>query len=440
MIQYIRVPKLGQTMEEATVERWHKKEGDPVAKGDVVLEITTDKATLEVESFVTGTVRKILAPEGVVLPVNTVIAIVGEPDDALPDDLPALEAAAKGEAAPTPPPVAEKEEVAPAPSEPQPAVADGGRLRASPRARRLAAREKVPLSILRGSGPGGRVVEKDVLAYLERRRSVKLTPAAKVAAMERGVDVTRITGTGPGGRITRDDVLAATPAAAAPVAQRIELTAMRRIVAERMTRSKREAPHFYIVTEVDMTGAVALRRKLNAGGKVRIGFHDLLIRAAARAMSEHPAMNARWADGAIERRDEINIGLAVALDEGLIVPVVRNADRLSLADTARASAALIEKARSKRLTPDEYEGGCLTISNLGMYDVESFLAVINPGEPAIIGVGRIADKPVVIDGGIHVRSMMNLSLSADHRVVDGAIAAAFLKRVKELLEAPEQLT
>jgi len=172
---------------------------------------------------------------------------------------------------------------------------------------------------------------------------------------------------------------------------------------------------------------------------VRVAFHDLLIRATAKAMSEHPAMNVRWTGDAIERRSEINIGLAVALDDGLIVPVVRNADRLTLAETAGTTRTLIEKARSKRLTPDEYEGGCITISNLGMYDVESFLAIINPGEPAIMGVGRIAEKPVVINGGIHVRSMMSLSLSADHRVVDGAVAAAFLKRVKELLEAPDWL-
>ncbi len=446
MIQHFLMPKLGQTMEEATVERWHKKEGDKVAKGDVVLEITTDKATLEVESFIAGVVRKILAPEGVTLPVNTPIALVGDPDDPLPDNLTELEAAARGEAAPAPA-AAEAKTEEPSRAEAPTAVGEAppapppGRVLISPRARRHAREEKVPFQILRGTGPNGRIVEKDVLDYLARRGKIKTTPTALAVAFERGVDVTTLTASGTGGRITKEDVLAAPVAApaAAPQAKRIELTAMRRIVAERMTQSKREAPHFYLIMEIDMTEAVKLRTKLNAEGKVRIGFHDFLIRACATALREHPQMNVAWAGDAVRQRGEVNIGLAVALDEGLIVPVVRDADRLSLQQTAQESGRLIERARSKHLTPDEYHGGCLTISNLGMFNVDNFVAVINPGESAILGVGRIAQKPVVIDGGIHVRAMMGVTLSADHRSVDGAIAAAFLNRVKGLLEAPEQL-
>jgi len=380
---------------------------------------------------------------------------VGEPDDPLPDDLPALEAAARGEATPTPQPAPAQDAAtsakpappAPAPTPtpaPQPipvAPPPSGRILISPRARRLALKEKVPASILRGTGPNGRIVEKDVLAYLEKRKAIRVTPAAKAIALERGVDVTLVKGTGPAGRVTRDDVLAAAPPArpAAPVPGRMELSAMRRVVAQRMSLSKREAPHFYLLMDIDMTDAVKVRKRANDTGDVRVGFHDMIIRACAIAMAEQPAMNVTWDNGAILQRGDINIGLAVAIDEGLMVPVVKNADRLALADIARRSRSLIEKARTKKLIPDEYEGGCLTVSNLGMFDVDAFLPIINPGESAILGVGRIVEKPVVINGGIHVRAVMTASLSADHRCVDGAIAAAYLKRVKDLLEAPEQL-
>jgi pyruvate dehydrogenase E2 component (dihydrolipoamide acetyltransferase) len=450
MIQQILMPKLGETMTEATVEKWRKAEGDPIRKGDVILEITTDKATLEVESSIVGVLKKILAPEKVTLPINTVIALAGEPADALPDNLDELLAAARGEKTAEAPAAGAASEGASAAALADVEIETGappgpaGRIPASPRARTRAQEARVPLQILRGSGPGGRIVEKDVSAYLARREQVRATPTAIELACERGVDLTALRGTGPGGKISKEDVLAAQPASrAAARERRVELTAMRRIVAERMAKSKREAPHFYLTTEVDMTAAAALRAKLNedskSGEKTRVGFHDLLIRACAKSLAENPLMNVTWGGDHIRLRAEINIGLAVALDEGLIVPVIRNADRLDLAATARASAQLIEKARSKRLLPDEYEGGCLTISNLGMFDVDNFIPVINPGESAILGVGRIAQKPVVIAGAVQVRSMMSCTLSADHRAVDGAIAARFLKRVKELLEKPEEL-
>jgi pyruvate dehydrogenase E2 component (dihydrolipoamide acetyltransferase) len=467
MIQQILMPQLGETMTEATVEKWRKAEGDPIKKGDVILEITTDKATLEVESSIVGVLKKILAPEKVTLPVNTVIALAGEAGDALPDNLDELLAAARGEkaaeaAVARPSAAADASAAAPAGAEAQTIPGPAGRLLVSPRARmrvrsamvetsrlslvspraRMRAKEaRVPLQILRGSGPGGRIVEKDVSEYLARREQVRATPTAIELACERGIDLTALRGTGPGGRISKEDVLAAKPPArpAAWRERRIELSAMRRIVAERMAKSKREAPHFYLTMEVDMTAAAAFRAKLNSEGQARIGFHDLLLRACAKSLGENPMMNVVWGGDHIRVHAEINIGLAVALDEGLIVPVIRNADRLDLAATARASAQFIEKARSKRLLPEEYEGGCLTISNLGMFDVDNFIPVINPGESAILGIGRIAQKPVVIAGSVEVRSMMSCTLSADHRAVDGAIAARFLKRVKELLETPEAL-
>ena len=446
MLQKVLLPKLGQTMEEATIERWLKKEGDAVAKGDVLLEITTDKATLEVEAFVPGTLRKVFAEEGQILPVNAVLALVGEADEALPDNFdeylathgaaesaPAAKGKAEEPSAETP------SAAAPAAATVPPPPPRSGRIFISPRARKKAEKEHVPISILRGSGPEGRIVEKDVLDYLERRKAVKVTPTALVIACERGVDVLGLTGSGTGDRITKEDVLAAPAASAAGEEKRVELSAMRRVVAQRLTQAKQQIPHFYLMMEMDMTAAAALRKKLNAEGKTRIGFHDMIIKACAMGFIDNPAMNASWAGDAILQRGEINIGVAVAIEEGLMVPVVHNVDRMSLEQIARASKDLIDRTRSKKLTPDEYEGGCLTISNLGMYDIDTFIPIINPGESAILGIGRITEKTVVKDNAIYIRSMMSVCLSGDHRVVDGAVAAQFLKAVKDRLEDPEQL-
>jgi pyruvate dehydrogenase E2 component (dihydrolipoamide acetyltransferase) len=246
-----------------------------------------------------------------------------------------------------------------------------------------------------------------------------------------------------GRRITREDVLAvgARPApTAAAGAQPQKLSAMRRVIAQRMTQSKQEIPHFYLMMDVDMTAAATHRAQLNAAGTVKFTFTDLIVRACGLALEQNPKMLAAWAGDAIVLRGEVNIGVAVALDEGLIVPVVRNAHQKPLGALSAEIKALVEKARSKRLTPDDYTGGCLTISNLGMYDIDSFVPIINPGESAILGIGRIAERVVARQGGLYVRSMMTITLSADHRVVDGSIAAKFLKDFKLLLEAPQKLT
>lgn len=440
MISEVLMPKLGQTMEEATVEKWHKNEGETIQRGEVLLEITTDKATLEVESYVTGVLRKIIAPEGTTLPVNAVIALVGEAQDPLPANLAALMAAAREGAA-----AAKKEEKAEAASTgveagPTVALPPAGEIFVSPRARMRSRELKVNLSLLRGSGPGGRIVEQDVLDYATRRDATPITPTAIEVAYQRGVDVTMLKPQHAAHRITREDVLA-TPipsaASAAPAAK--PLSAMRRIVAERMSLSKREIPHFYLSMDVDMTEAIALREKLNAGKEKAVAFHDLLLKACAIAMRDAPAMLSAWSKSGIVERDTVDIGIAVALDEGLIVPVVRNIAKRSLGEISADSRRLIEKARSKRLTPDEYEGGCFTISNLGMTGVDSFAAIINTGESGVLGVGRIAKKPVIVNDAIVIRPMMNLTLSADHRAVDGGAAAKFLARVRDLLESPAKL-
>lgn len=430
MISKVLMPKLGETMTEATVERWLKKEGDPVSVGDIILEITTDKATLEVESYASGVLRKIIVPKGKKVPINTVIALIGDPNDPLPTDIETPAAApATVEVAPVERPQATEGRTPSAPT---------GKLFVSPRARKLAEAECVPLHILRGSGPNGRIVEADVQEYLRKIAHLTVSPVARQVAYQRGVDLLTIKGTGPAGRITKEDVLAA-PTAARPAlvgGRREELTAMRRIIAERLSQSKREIPHFYIQMDFDMTAAVAWRKAYNDKNENKIAYHDMLIRACAIAYAAVPEMNCAWRGDHIWIRDQVNIGIAVALEKGLIVPVVKDVGRKSLAQIAEESRRLIEKARGKRLTPDEYEGGCLTISNLGMYDVDTFYPIINPGEVAILGVGRITEKPVVLNGGIHVRSMMTVTLAGDHRAIDGATAAQFLKKVKEAMSDP----
>jgi len=450
MINKVAMPRFGQTMEEGTIERWAKDIGDEVEVGEVLLEITTDKATLEVEAFVAGTLRKQLYQEGEVVKCGKIIALVGDPDEELPeiteeDEVaaevtPAPEAAAPAvePAAAAPPSAPAPLTAAPAPSAKMPVAAPAGRIFSSPRARRRADIEKVKIDVLRGSGPNGRIVEADVIEYAAQLAERKITPVAREIAFERGVDLLSVQGTGPGGRITKTDVAAATPAL--PAQDQVEpLSAMRRVVAQRMFESKTTTPHFYLTIEVDATDLVAHRSALNAAGDVRISFNDFIMKACAAAFKDNPAMASVWAGDSVIRKGQINIGIAVAIEDGLMVPVVKNVDRKALPDIARESAGLIERARSKKLTPDEYEDGRLTISNLGMMDIDCFIPIINPGEAAILGVGRIAEKVVAIDGGIHIRSMMIMTLSADHRVVDGAVAASFLKQVKDLLQSPTEI-
>ncbi len=458
MIREVVMPKLGQTMEEASIEAWRIKEGDTVQKGDILLEINTDKAALEVESFYVGVVKKLLYPKGATVPCNAVIAFLGEAADAVTDDMvqralagaQAL-AAAKATAAPKPseapaPAAALAPTMPPATAPPTPITLPltpdtqhPTPLFASPRARRTAADTHVPLQVLRGSGPNGRIVEADVLAHAARMAKLRVSPTALELAYQRGLDITRVRPASPGARIMRADVEAAA-AAGVPglTGRRVALTPMRRVVAQRMTLSKATIPHFYLTIEMDMTAAVEMRRDLATSGR-KVSFNDLIIRACTLAFDGVPEMNVAWADGALLYRDEVNVGLAVGLEGGLIVPVVRNCQEKSLFDIARDTEALVAKARNKRLTPDDYEGGCVTVSNLGMFAVDSVLPIINPGEAAILGVGRIAKRPVVVGDGIAVRQMATFVLACDHRLVDGVIGARFLQKIKELLEAPSSL-
>jgi len=452
MISKVTMPKLGQTMEKAVVEKWVKSEGDEVAKGDILLEITTDKATLEVESYHEGTLLKIFAEEGTEVPVNHVIAVVGDPGEEIPDDIaapppasaeeapkpsaPARPAPAPSAAAPAPSatPTAAPVAVAAAPAPPD-VVAPPERVFSSPRARRRAKEEKIALDCLVGSGPNGRIIERDVTAYLERLDAVQVTPTARVIAFQRGVDLLKTKGSGPNGRIVKDDVADAVPARGL----REQLTPMRRVIADRLTHSFRDIPHFYLMMDMDMAAVVPFRKTLNDEGDVRVSFNDILMRACALAYEDVPEMNAAWLGDSILIRPDVNIGLAVSLDKGLIVPVVKDVQTKTLQQLALESADLVQRARSKQLTPDDYEGGCLTLSNLGMFDVDAFVPIINPGEAAILGVGRITEKAIVVDGMIAIKPMMTVTLSGDHRVIDGAQAAAFLKKIKDVLVEPDVL-
>lgn len=440
MIQKVTMPALGETVETSTIERWLKKEGDAVSTGDILCEITTDKATLEVESYYRGTLLKIVAPEKTELPVGAVIAIVGDPGDEIPADI-----APRARKAPGTPaaPVAATAAPAPGPAA-APVVQPGGRVVASPRARRAARESGAALETIRGTGPGGRIVEADVLAAAAAAPRVKASPLAEKMAAAQGVDLATVRGTGHAGKVMKADLPAGPrPPAAKPAAagEVVPLTAMRRIVAERMTLSKQTIPCYYLSMDVDMTDLACLRNKLNlkANGKPKISFNDFVIKACGLALRMFPMVNSRWVEGGAERRGVAHVGLAVALDEGLMVPVVRDADAKPIRRVASETADLAARARSKKLLPDEYQGGCMTVSNLGMFGIRSFIAVVNPGESTILGLGVIQDRVVYRQGGIQVRSMMTVTLSADHRLVDGAVGAQFLETIRDLLEAPQKL-
>lgn len=450
MLKDILLPQLGQTMEEGTVERWHKAEGDRIEKGDVLYELTTDKATLEVEAFVEGVLLKILAGEGQTVPVNDLVAIVGEEGDELPEDLEAYRARVTGAAGPGTATAEEQEaEEAPA-TEAAPAAPVAaappvpGRVPASPRARKIAQEQKVPLAALAGSGPNGRIIERDVRGYIEKLSATRHTPAAREAALAAGVSMVDVQPSKPGGRITREDVARAvaaaptTPTAAGP-GERIALSPMRRTIALRMSEAKRTVPHFYLGGEVLMRNVQERREELNAAGGPKITLTHMLVRAAALALKAHPGVNARFEGDTIVVNQAVNVGVAVAVEDGLFVPVLKNADARTLAQIATELGELARLAREGRLRPDQYEGGSITISNLGMYGVAFFLPIINSPESCILGVGGVSEQVVAQGGAMRIEPVMQVTLSADHRVIDGAQAAEFYATFRELLEEPEEL-
>lgn len=416
MATELTMPKMGFDMTEGKLAQWLKNIGDPVKRGESVAEIETDKVNIEVESPADGVLRGTFLEPGTTVPVGTLIGVIGKADEAI--DVDTLRTRAGGVSAPATEAAPQAAETAPAAAA---ASAQGdGRIKASPLARRMAQESGLSLAELSGTGPGGRIVKRDVDAAMASARAA--APAPMPAAAPRP----------------------AAPAVLAPAlltAETVPLTKLRQTIARRMTASKQQLPHFYITTEIDMAEAMALRAKLNTlvGDEGKISVNDMVVRAAALALTHFPNLNATFAETAIRRHGEVNMGIAVALDEGLITVVVRDADRKPLAQIARESKDIVSRARSGKARVDELQGSTFTISNLGMFDVENFGAIINPPEAAIVAVGSVMDVPVVKDGQIVPGKRMKATISADHRVTDGAEAARFMQMLKRYLEEPLRL-
>jgi pyruvate dehydrogenase E2 component (dihydrolipoamide acetyltransferase) len=456
MATEVILPKLGQTMEEGTIVEWLKNEGEEVQRGDVLFTVESDKATLEAEAPARGYLRKILVPAGESVPVLTTVGIITrtlDEDISASSQGPAETAVASESAGP-----AETAEVAPTEQPKDAAPAREGRIFASPRARMRAQENEVELRLVEGTGPNGRIVERDIYAFLEEQP--KATPMARKVAAELGVDLRTVSGTGAGGRIVRADVeMAVAPAPAAgpvatparapapvvalppaEVASTEPLKGLRGIIAERMATSAQTTARVTLFTEVDATAFVEARTRLKAAVTEEWGFapgyNDLLGLMVARALHEYAYMNARLSGDEIQRLDHVNVGMAVDTERGLLVPVIRDADRLGLRAFGQQFRDMVGRARVGRSLPDDLSGGTFTITNLGMFDVDLFTPIINLPEAAILGVGRIQAKPVVREGQVVVAQMMTLSLAFDHRLVDGAPAARFLQRIKQLVENP----
>jgi pyruvate dehydrogenase E2 component (dihydrolipoamide acetyltransferase) len=415
------MPQLGLTMTEGTITKWFKNIGDKVAVGDILVEIETDKISNQMESTLEGVLLDILAPEGTIAPVLAAIAIIGKPGEKV---VRAVNAAPQAKAVTA--------AVADIPAKNAAAPAGGERLKASPLAKKIAKDKGLDLALITGTGPGGRVVERDVLAFTVQSK-VKASPLAAKVAAEHGVD---LAGISKEGRIMKEDVLAAIPrrTAAAP-AQSGPLTGIRKVISERLTRSWQTVPHVTLTVEADMSEAKRLRENFARNG-IKISFTDIIARCVAAALVEFPMVNNSLIEGQIINNKNVNVGIAVALDNGLIVPVIRDADRKSLQAISAELSSLGDRARHGKLLPDDYTGGTFTISNLGMHGVDHFSPIINPPESAILGICRIVERPVVVNAAVTVRPMMNLCLSFDHRLIDGALAAQFMARVRQFVEQP----
>jgi pyruvate dehydrogenase E2 component (dihydrolipoamide acetyltransferase) len=443
------IPKLGQTVEQVTLVKWLVPDGTKVSQGQEILEVETDKAVFPVEANGKGYIHIGPFPEGEVVPVLTVVAIIGKEDEKF---------AASGAGTQTTEQSAQPAgEAAQAAATPQAVKAQAAvpaeEVFVSPRARKLAREKGVDVALVKASGYSGlRVVEKDILAYLAELP--KVTPVAQRMAASEGVDLRSVNGTGPGGKITKEDVsrtlqatvsvvapaAAAQPLPAMDVLERIPLKGVRGIIAERMGTSVHTTARVTLMMEVDATELVVFRERI----KTKVantwsfvpGYNDILALIVAKALKKFPYMNARLAPDAIELMGHVNIGMAVDTERGLLVPVIRDVDQKSMQQFGSEFRQLVERARNGRSLPDDLSGGTFTITNLGMYDVDAFTPVINLPECAILGIGRIAPKPVARDNAVVIRQMWTLSLVFDHRLVDGAPAARFLQYIKELIEEP----
>ena len=413
--EVVLMPRLSDTMEAGVIASWHKKVGDPVRKGEILAEIETDKATMELESYKTGTLLHIGAQAGEKISVNALLCIIGEPGKV---DVASLVDAAKSGPAPASP--------AAATTTPTPAPAPTATVAGAPVA--------TPVSTASATTADGRV---------------KASPLAKKIAQEKGVDLRSLQGSGDGGRIVKADIdnyKPGTSAAPAPFVGNfteghtdIPNSQMRNVIAKRLGESMFSAPHFYLTMEITMDNAMSARTQLNEVSPVKVSFNDMVVKAVSLALRQHPAINASWMGDKIRRYSHVHVGVAVAIEDGLIVPVIRFADQKTLPQIAAETKELAGKAKSKKLQPNEFTGNTFTISNLGMMDIEDFTAIINPPDSCILAVGRIKEVVVRQGQGFGVSNVMKVTLSCDHRSVDGASGAAFLQSVKKYLENPIQM-
>ncbi|HEY7363025.1 MAG TPA: dihydrolipoamide acetyltransferase family protein [Methylomirabilota bacterium] len=428
------MPALELAQETGKVLKWLKAPGDTVSRGEPIVEIETDKVTVELEAPASGVLGDVTARAGDVVPVGTAIAMIAAPGEA------GIGRPASGGEPAT---ASAAGVVAAGPGQAAPAAAPAAK--ASPLARRIAEEHGVDLARVKTTS--GRIEKADVLAYVESLRAdgvsarlVAASPKARRLAAERGLDIGALHGSGPGGAILAADIGAAKASvvpAAPPAAGGV--STVWRIMAERMTASWTTAPHFYLVREVNVSRLVSWREKASKHTGARITYTDLLVKLVAATIAQHPGVNASWKDGAIVRNADINLGLAVAIDDGLVVPVIHHADTLKLPELAARREDLVTRAQAGKLRPADIQGGGFTISNLGMYGVDAFNAIVNPPQAGILAVGRIADRVVAVNGQPAVQPTMVLTLSCDHRAIDGARGAQFLGALADLIEEPALL-
>ena len=446
MPKEIYLVKVGMNMTEGVVEEWYIADGATVDKGELLYRLETEKVNLDVDAETSGIVKHLVG-EGVTMKPGDVVGYIYAADEAIPDVLPQAQAAAES--------VAESAPAAASPPRPAASSTADGRILSSPAARRLAGELNVDIAALNGSGPGGRIVEADVQAAADAAPPAAApspsSPMARKLARELGVDLARVRGTGPGGRITKEDVERAAAAPPAPAAapafasgedRVVPVRGMRKTIAARMFESLHSSAQLTMDMDANMDDAVKLRNQLVDEWQdegVRPTYTDLVIRAAAKALERHPLMNSVFGEAEMTLRGDINVGMAVALEEGLIVPVVRHANRLSMKELARESGRLAQAARDGTLTPDDLQDGTFTVSALGMFGVDAFTPIINAPQSGILGVNRLRDDLKWVGEVPMKTQVMRLSLTWDHRALDGAPAAQFLATVRELLEAPFRL-
>ncbi len=418
MATKIMMPKLSDTMEEGKILKWLRKEGEKIKQGEILVEIESDKADMELEAYDSGVLRKIVVAEGNSAPIGALIAVIGEPNEDIAPLLkeePQQKKESPREKESTPaasaPTSSTKETAAVTTAQPSPSAVAApskptdGRVKASPLAKRIAQERGINLSSVRGSGPQGRIVKADL----------ESAPAGGFVSRPAGPIV-------PG------------------TSEEVALSGIRKTIAKRMAESKVTAPHFYVTIDVDMEPAMAFREQILNAIELKLSFTDILIKACAEALMKHPMVNGTYLGDKMRQHHFAHIGVAVALDEGLVTPVIRNCEQKRIDQIATELRDLVGRARNRKLKPEEYSGSTFTISNLGMFDVEDFVAIINPPEGAILAVGSIVERPVVKDGSIVIGHTMKATLSSDHRIIDGAVAARFLQDLKKFLENPAALT